>query len=573
MTVHTSTGDIIYYLSEAADDETLAWLSDNSGLLRAAVRHAEIMRDTAELRQRTEAAERDALSAQGDATRASDERQALSREATRLAGVLAIARQTNATLKAQIHSTPDTTRGAPAAAFSASDIRDIHAALSPSATDAGVRTKGIQAINAFIDRMDGRRNPATVPSVAELNQEASRLQSRIEDAEYIAKSSRRAAGEARSGMSSTQARVDEARTQIAAVERSNEELREAIRGKVEDTPGGMSKESIKALRLALHPDRKPKLEELQNALRLFDAYVSKTGNTTSDADRDRRQREQEAREWTERKERAESAARAARDRQYAEERAARDRQYEREAGRDIARSLPAIREMLIRLKAGDRVVISYGERGRMATSNRTIGMGWEGVKLESPGSFPYPIVLLEPTRAGGEVGMIRSINARSATWQSSVDQTNHPTVDALELLTTGERQKEQTGRAGDDRPPGGVSEEQHYLNRVAERLRLGNFKVGDILYCEWGSTMTVVNFYEVVYAKGKSIVTLMPIGARTVSGSAGYQGEVVPIPGASAGAEIVKRPQVRGGSIYVKINDIQRCYLWDGKPKPFDRRD
>lgn len=448
MTVHTSTGDIIYYLSEAADDETLVWLSDNAGLLRAAVRHAELIRDVAELRQRAEAAERDALSAQGDATRASDKWQALNGEEVRLAGALAVARQTNATLQAQLRSTPDTPRGASAAAFSESDIRDIHAALSPSA-GVGVRTKGMQAINAFADRMAAKRNPATAPSVAGLTQEASKLQSRIESAEHIARSSRRFIDELQIGMLNVQARVDKTRVQIAAVERSNEELRQAIKGKAADAPEGMSRESVKALRLALHPDRQPKPEELAAARELFNAYLSKTGrNTTWDAERDRRQREQEARE---------RAARAEQDRQREQE--ARER----------------------------------AEQER--------------------------------------------------------------------------REKEARGKAG--RAEGA----QHYSDRLAERLHLGNFKVGDILYCSWGYSMTLVDFYEVTFAKGKSTVTLMPIGARTISGSAGYQGEVVPIPGDSVGAEIVKRPQVKGGSIYVKISDSQRCYLWDGKPKHFNRMD
>lgn len=461
MTTHISTGDIIYYLSEAADDETLAWLSDNSGPLRSAVRHAELARDVAELRQRVEAAEREAGAAKADAKRASDEWLALSQEATRLAGALAVARQTNVALQAQLRSTPEASRSASAAAFSESDIRDIHAALSPPA-DVGVRTKGMQAINAFADRMAAKRNPATVPSVAELTDEAVKLQSRLRDAEYGADTSRRVAAEFRREMSGTQARVDQTLAGIAATERNNEELRQAIKSRGADTPEGMSRENIKALRLALHPDRQPKPEELAAAREMFNAYLSRTGrNTNWDAERDRRQREQEARE---------RAARA-----------------EAERKREEAERV-------------ERVHREARERSERERAER-------------------------------------------------------------------ERERDARGKAGR------AEDAQPYSDRLAERLRLGNFKVGDILYCSWGYSMTLVDFYEVVYAKGKSIVTLLPISARTVSGSAGYQGEVVPIPGAAAGAEIVKRPQVKGGSIYVKISDSQRCYLWDGKPKYFNRMD
>lgn len=100
------------------------------------------------------------------------------------------------------------------------------------------------------------------------------------------------------------------------------------------------------------------------------------------------------------------------------------------------------------------------------------------------------------------------------------------------------------------------------------------FEVGHILTSTWGYSMTLVDFYEVVGKRGKTIVQLREVKSVVVSGEAGYQGNVIPAPGEYAGDMIERRVLGRVGDPGVKISDGQgRATLWDGKPKYFNRMD
>lgn len=98
-------------------------------------------------------------------------------------------------------------------------------------------------------------------------------------------------------------------------------------------------------------------------------------------------------------------------------------------------------------------------------------------------------------------------------------------------------------------------------------------EVGDILYCIWGYSMTIAQFYKVI-SRTKSSVKLRELESRIVSGD-GWQGTCVPTD------EEKDNQYVDGKSLRIKsysegmvcrIND-HSCYYWDGTPKSFDRLD
>jgi hypothetical protein len=89
-------------------------------------------------------------------------------------------------------------------------------------------------------------------------------------------------------------------------------------------------------------------------------------------------------------------------------------------------------------------------------------------------------------------------------------------------------------------------------------------KVGDILPCCWGATMTLYDFYEVVgWTESKKSVYLRELQKQTLGGQQ-WNMEVQPIKGAYTGE--TKLCRIKDN--YVKISSFQLVNLtkvWDGK--------
>lgn len=104
-----------------------------------------------------------------------------------------------------------------------------------------------------------------------------------------------------------------------------------------------------------------------------------------------------------------------------------------------------------------------------------------------------------------------------------------------------------------------------------------NAKVGDILSCTWGYSMTLVDFYKVIKVSpsGKS-VTVQRLASDCVEGHAGYEGYVMPSPHPHSLNEVHKNKRIKpayGGGYGVKITDSQYASLWNGKKEYFNRMD
>jgi hypothetical protein len=98
--------------------------------------------------------------------------------------------------------------------------------------------------------------------------------------------------------------------------------------------------------------------------------------------------------------------------------------------------------------------------------------------------------------------------------------------------------------------------------------------VGDILYSSSGYSMTLVSYYKVtkVTPSGKS-VTLQKLNDEKTGG--GFHGYIVPSktfeqPGL---VHRNKRVLLTRDGYSVKINNYERAYLWDGKPKYYNTMD
>lgn len=98
--------------------------------------------------------------------------------------------------------------------------------------------------------------------------------------------------------------------------------------------------------------------------------------------------------------------------------------------------------------------------------------------------------------------------------------------------------------------------------------------VGDILYSSSGYGMTLVSFYKVtkVTPSGKS-VTLQKLNDKKTGG--GYQGYIVPEKTFEQPGIVYrnKRVSLSRDGYSVKINNYERAYLWDGKPKYYNTMD
>ncbi len=93
-----------------------------------------------------------------------------------------------------------------------------------------------------------------------------------------------------------------------------------------------------------------------------------------------------------------------------------------------------------------------------------------------------------------------------------------------------------------------------------------DLKIGDILVCSWGYSMTIVDFFSVVGFKGKTMVQLRAIAKESTGGMTGHS---TPIPGQYIGEAFARF--VKGDS--VKIDDRQYASKWNGKPAYYNSLD
>ena len=89
-----------------------------------------------------------------------------------------------------------------------------------------------------------------------------------------------------------------------------------------------------------------------------------------------------------------------------------------------------------------------------------------------------------------------------------------------------------------------------------------NVSVGDIYVASWGYSMTLVDAYQVV-ARTAAMVTLKPIALETVSGDAGYTGQVKPLKDQFIDSRTPEFKVRIGESL--KINSSAYARKWDGK--------
>lgn len=107
---------------------------------------------------------------------------------------------------------------------------------------------------------------------------------------------------------------------------------------------------------------------------------------------------------------------------------------------------------------------------------------------------------------------------------------------------------------------------QRKEERAQERREFKHgLEVGSILYSSWGYDQTNVNFYEVTDVRGK-MVEIREIGSKVVREQQGAD-YVAATPGRFIGKPLRRRPQMSGSRAYVKVNNVQNAYPWDGKPK------
>ena len=113
------------------------------------------------------------------------------------------------------------------------------------------------------------------------------------------------------------------------------------------------------------------------------------------------------------------------------------------------------------------------------------------------------------------------------------------------------------------------------LNIVADKEKKPNpFKVGDILSCVWGYSMTIVDFYRVVKVLPSS-VKIEKLQPKRVSGDS-FGGTCVPTDKAIKSGVDGKTYRVLftgDGEPCLKIESYAYARPWDGLPKMFDHMD
>lgn len=94
-------------------------------------------------------------------------------------------------------------------------------------------------------------------------------------------------------------------------------------------------------------------------------------------------------------------------------------------------------------------------------------------------------------------------------------------------------------------------------------------KVGDILSCSFGYTMSLVSFYKVLQIASPTRVVIAKIDKRVISGdyNCAYGAEVVPVPENVVGKPELKQIYLPKGSNCptIRISDVELLTLWNGK--------
>ena len=98
---------------------------------------------------------------------------------------------------------------------------------------------------------------------------------------------------------------------------------------------------------------------------------------------------------------------------------------------------------------------------------------------------------------------------------------------------------------------------------------LSKYVEGAILRYSFGYDMTINHYYQIVRAKGRSVV-IRRIAAEVVNGDGGYSGTERPVKDAflEGEPELTKRVTLNG----VKV-EHKHAYLWDGRPNYFNYLD
>ena len=98
---------------------------------------------------------------------------------------------------------------------------------------------------------------------------------------------------------------------------------------------------------------------------------------------------------------------------------------------------------------------------------------------------------------------------------------------------------------------------------------MSKYVEGAILRYSFGYDMTINHYYQIVRAKGRSVV-IRRIAAEVVNGDGGYSGTERPVKDAflEGEPELTKRVTLNG----VKV-EHKHAYLWDGRPNYFNNLD
>ena len=113
-----------------------------------------------------------------------------------------------------------------------------------------------------------------------------------------------------------------------------------------------------------------------------------------------------------------------------------------------------------------------------------------------------------------------------------------------------------------------------HKDRMSERRESRNgerqLEVGDVLYCSWGYSMSLGDFYRVTKLVGKQSVEVEELSKETVDGD-GWSGHHKPVL-EGKGSPVKGSFRVTNGST-IKVGYSQYARKWDGRPKYFNTMD
>ena len=99
-------------------------------------------------------------------------------------------------------------------------------------------------------------------------------------------------------------------------------------------------------------------------------------------------------------------------------------------------------------------------------------------------------------------------------------------------------------------------------------------EVGDILECNWGYSMSLVDYYKVIERK-KASIKLAKLETKIVSGDGG-RGTCIPTdktkPDQYVDGKLFRIGYKYDNKVVCSVNG-HSCYYWDGKPGSFDTWD